>query len=89
MKKTNKKNITADEIAEMADRGEDVTKFYSGNGEMKEPQIQRVNVDFSASMLDELDIMAKKLNISRQAVIKSFLRQAIDQHYLATNKKVG
>jgi hypothetical protein len=32
--------------------------------------IQRVNVDFAAPMLHELDRFAKELNISRQAVIK-------------------
>lgn len=34
-------------------------------------------------MLKELDLLAKDLNISRQAVIKTYLRQAMDQHYLA------
>jgi metal-responsive CopG/Arc/MetJ family transcriptional regulator len=47
------------------------------------PAIQRVNVDFSVNMLKELDVLAKELNISRQAVIKSYLRQSLDQHYLA------
>jgi metal-responsive CopG/Arc/MetJ family transcriptional regulator len=34
-------------------------------------------------MLEELDNAAKELNISRQAVIKTLVRQALDQHYLA------
>jgi metal-responsive CopG/Arc/MetJ family transcriptional regulator len=42
-----------------------------------------VNVDFAASMLEELDNAAKELNVSRQAVIKVLIRQALDQHYLA------
>ena len=45
--------------------------------------IRRVNVDFTAEMLNELDWAASQLNISRQAVIKTLLRQALDQHYLA------
>ena len=52
---------------------------------MKKP-IQRVNVDFVEEMLAELDAIAEQLNISRQAVIKSYLRQALDQHYLAMKK---
>ncbi len=32
------------------------------------------------------DDIANQLNISRQAVIKSYLRQALDQHYLAKSK---
>jgi metal-responsive CopG/Arc/MetJ family transcriptional regulator len=42
-----------------------------------------VNVDFTATMLEELESAAKELNVSRQAVIKTFLRQALDHHYLA------
>jgi metal-responsive CopG/Arc/MetJ family transcriptional regulator len=45
--------------------------------------IRRVNVDFTAEMLQELDTAAGQLNISRQAAIKTLLRQALDQHYLA------
>jgi len=59
-----KRLLTADEIDEMADRGEDVSGF-------------------TLPMLQELDQWAAELNISRQAVIKSLLRQALDHHYLA------
>ena len=45
--------------------------------------VQRVNVDFSAPMLQELDSAATELNISRQAVIKTLVRYALDQRYLA------
>ena len=84
MKRTHSR-LTADEIAEKADRGEDVSSYFTNKGQMKRPS-QRVNVDFSREMLDELDRLAQALNISRQAVIKSFLRQAIDQHYLARSR---
>jgi hypothetical protein len=63
--------------------GKDVTPFFSNAGRMMRP-VQRVNVDFALSMLAELDKAAKELNISRQAVIKTLIRQALDQHYLAT-----
>ena len=72
----------ADEIAEMADRGENVARFFTGKGKMM-PPIQRVNVDFAAPMLNELDDEARALNISRQAVIKTLLRQALDRQRLA------
>jgi hypothetical protein len=90
MKKTSKKmtkKISADEIAKMADQGKNISKFFSNSGTMREP-IQRVNVDFTESMIEELDTIAKALNISRQAVIKTYLRQALDQHYIA-KAKVG
>jgi len=34
-------------------------------------------------MLEELEKAAQELNISRQAVIKTLIRQALDQHYAA------
>ncbi len=76
---------TADEIAEMAEHGEDISKYFTNKGKMKYPT-QRVNVDFTVEMLEELDAIANELNISRQAVIKTYLRQAMDQHYVAKSK---
>jgi hypothetical protein len=84
MKKAYKKP-TADEIADLAENGKDITKFFTNKGKMKYPT-QRVNVDFTVQMLKELDGISSELNISRQAVIKSLLRQALDQHYLAKSK---
>jgi hypothetical protein len=81
-KTAKKKKPTADEIAEMAMSGDDVSRFFTNKGEMR-PPVKRVNVDFTLDMIKELDAVAKELNISRQAVIKAYLRQALDQHYLA------
>lgn len=91
MKKTARtsKKVDAEEIARMADHGENVSRFFTNKGKMMEP-IQRVNVDFTAPMLAELDAISGELNVSRQAVIKTFLRQSMDQHYLARKaKKAG
>ncbi len=84
MQKTVKKRrpVSADEIAGIAERGKNVSRFFTNNGKMMQP-IQRVNVDFTAPMLKELDESARALNISRQAVIKSLLRQALDRQHLA------
>ena len=60
----------------------------TGKGRMVQP-IQRVNVDLTAEMLGELDSLSKRLNISRQAVIKTLVRQALDQHYLAQNARLA
>ena len=78
----NKARISAEAIARMADQGKDVSRFFTNRGRIM-PPIQRVNVDFSAPMLRELDDAADELNISRQAVIKTLIRQALDHHYLA------
>ncbi len=47
------------------------------------PPIQRVNVDFTAEMLAELDEAAQRMNVSRQAVIKALVREGLDRRYLA------
>lgn len=76
------KTLSADQIAELADSGESISGFFTGKGKMM-PPIQRVNVDFALPMLQELDQAAMELNISRQAVIKTLLRHALDQQHLA------
>lgn len=84
MKKTRKpaKPVTAEVIAKMAEQGKDISGCFKTKGRMGQP-IQRVNVDLTAGMLQELDQAAQDLNISRQAVIKTLVRQALDRHYLA------
>ncbi len=88
MKKTfKKKTPTIDEISEMAAGGKDVSEYFTNKFRVRQPlnkaKIQRVNVDFNLEMLKELDALAKELNVSRQAVIKIYLRQALDQHRIA------
>mgnify|MGYP001599587412 CR=1 FL=1 len=84
MKKTRSpaKPVSAEAIARLADRGRDVSGFFKNQGRMVRP-IQRVNLDLTEAMLEELDTAARDLNVSRQAVIKTLVRQALDQHYLA------
>lgn len=87
MKKTRKARnpISADAIARRAENGKDVSGFFTNSGRMM-PPVQRVNVDFAAGMLDELDKAARELNVSRQAVIKTLIRQALDQQYVARTR---
>jgi hypothetical protein len=80
--RNSRKPMPAEAIARLADRGRDVSRFFTNSGRMMGP-IQRVNVDLASGMLEELDRAAKELNISRQAVIKTLIRQALDQQYLA------
>jgi hypothetical protein len=93
MKKTRKPTapISADAIATMAEKGQSVSRFFEGQGRMVQPKtvqpIQRVNVDLTAAMLKELDQAALELNVSRQAVIKTLVRQALDQQYLARSSR--
>ena len=82
MLKTSKKNPatakapTADCIADSASRGENVSSYFTNKFTVVKP-IKRVNVDLTQGMLRQLDERAARLNISRQAVIKTLLGQAL------------
>ncbi len=81
-----RKPVAAEAIARLAEQGKDVSRFFTNTGRMHSP-IQRVNVDLAGGMLEELDRAAKELNISRQAVIKTLIRQALDQQYMARGSR--
>ena len=78
MPKMSKVKPTAEEIAEMASRGEDISAYFTNKFTAVRP-VRRVNVDLTEGMLRELDARAAHLNISRQAVIKTLLGRALDQ----------
>jgi hypothetical protein len=78
MPKTSKLGSTADDIAEKASRGEDVSSYFTNEFAVVRP-IRRVNVDLTQGMVSELDARAARLNVSRQAVIKTLLAQALSE----------
>ena len=88
MPNKSKPSPSVDEIAEMATRGEDVSKFFTNEFSVVRP-VRRVNVDLTQGMLRELDERAVRLNVSRQAVIKTLLRQALDQNASARPRRAG
>lgn len=48
------------------------------NGKKK---IQRTNIDFGLEMISQLDIIASKLNISRQAVVKMAMQDYLTRYH--------
>ena len=78
MPKMSKPKPTAEEIAEMASRGEDISAYFTNKFTVVRP-VRRVNVDLTQGMLRELDARAARLNVSRQAVIKTLLALALDR----------
>lgn len=77
MPTTSRTKVSADEIARKASRGEDVSSYFTNKFTVVRP-VKRVNVDLTQGMLRELDERAARLNVSRQAVIKTLLRRALD-----------
>ncbi len=78
MPSRSKKSPTADEIAGIATRGEDVSKFLTNQFTVVRP-VRRVDVDLTQGILREIDERAARLDVSRQAIIKTLLRQVLDQ----------
>jgi metal-responsive CopG/Arc/MetJ family transcriptional regulator len=66
----------------MATRGEDISAYFTNKFTVVRP-VKRVNVDLTQGMLRELDARAARLNISRQAVIKTLLGRALNEDRLA------
>ena len=81
MPKMPKKKCTADQIADMASRGADVSAYFTNKFIVVRP-VRRVNVDLTQGMMRERDERAARLNISRQAVIKTLLGRALAEERL-------
>ena len=86
MRKHSAKPLTAEQIAEKADAGHDISAHFTNAFTVVRPSVKRVNVDLTAPMLEELDREADHLNVSRQAVIKTMLRDALDRRNRARHQ---
>ena len=86
MPKTSRRTPTADEIAEMASRGEDISAHFTNKFTVVRP-VRRVNIDLTQGMLRELDARAARLNVSRQAVIKTLLSRALNEEQASASRK--
>jgi len=90
MPKTSRITPSADEIAEKASRGENISAYFTNKFTVVKP-VRRVNVDLTQGMLRELDERAARLNVSRQAVIKTLLDRALEERHgkLRPRRKAG
>lgn len=91
-KATKKKTATLDEIEAMALKGKDTSMYFSKPKRMPPREVHKifsnedivkVNVDVTEPFLYELDAIAIFLNVSRQAVMKMFLKDGVDRHFIA------
>ncbi len=75
------KKITSQEFDAKFERGKSIFNYLN----FKEATVvKRVNVDFPAWMIELLDREARKLNISRQAVIKIWVHDRLNpQHHVS------
>jgi len=88
MKKASKTNrpLSAESIAQLADRGKDISGYFTNTGKIM-PPLESVGVDLNQQTIAELNKAAKKLKISRQALIELFIRSGLEQHYLGQKNR--
>lgn len=72
-KKQDKLDI--EEIADLAEKGEDVSHHFSGQHIAK----QRVNIDFPLNLLREIDAECKRIGVTRQSWIKMICDERLRQ----------
>ena len=71
--------MKAEELDKKFDNGEDVLEFFDLST-LRHPGLETkcVNVDFPQWMVDSLDKEAKRLGVSLQAVIKTWIAERLD-----------
>jgi hypothetical protein len=76
---TNKLPVTAAENLEKRfDDGDDVTDYFDLNQpEVSAPNVQRVNLDLPKWMIVALDQEAKRIGVTRQAIMKVWLDECL------------
>jgi hypothetical protein len=72
--------MKAEEFDEMFDRGDDITPYLDLT-KIRRPnqEPRRVNVDFPSWMVNSLDREAKRLGITRQALIKVWIAERLER----------
>lgn len=77
--KTIGRDITVEEFDRMFDDGEDISAYVDWSSARRpglEPK--RVNVDFPTWMVNGLDREARRLGVTRQALIKMWIAEKLD-----------
>jgi hypothetical protein len=78
MPRTSKKPPSAEEIAEKASRGEDISQFFTNRFTVVRP-VENVTVGLTPAMLRKVDERAPRMNMTREAVIKTLLDRALHE----------
>jgi hypothetical protein len=74
------KTIKASEFDRRFDDGEDVSEFVDfATARRPNLESKRVNVDFPARVVASLDREARRLGVTRQALIKMWIAERLEQ----------
>jgi hypothetical protein len=71
--------ITAEELDAKFDAGEDISEYVDWS-KAKRPNLtqRRVNLDLPVWMVEQLDREAKRIGVARQAIMKMFLAERLE-----------
>ena len=73
-----RESITAEELDEKFDNGEDVSEYFDWSKARRPNQdARRVNVDFPAWVVEGLDKQARHLGVTRQSLIKMWIAERL------------
>ena len=73
------KKAKAKEIDEAFDRGEDITEHFDKNKARRvNLDLRRVNIDFPEWVITSLDQEARRLGVTRQALVKVWIVEKIE-----------
>lgn len=74
--------MKAKDFDKLFDEGKNITSYLDTDRIVRMgDEVQRVNVDFPRWMVDSLDKEAKRLGISRQAVIKFWIAEKLEDYH--------
>ncbi len=75
--------MTASEFDERFDAGEDLSPHYDiENASRPGLEQRRVSVGFPVWMVQHLDVIARRLGVTRQSVIKVFISEKLKEENL-------
>ncbi len=80
--------MKAKEVDKKFDEGEDVLEYFdTENIERPNEELKRINVDFPTWMLNGMDRKAKHMGINRQAILKVWVAEKLEQPQTVKNQK--
>ena len=76
----NQSTMTAQQFERRFDEGEDITP-YVDKSSIRRPglEVRRVNIDFPEWIIQKLDFQSKLIGVSRQALIKLWVSERVQQ----------
>lgn len=72
--------ITAEELDEKFDNGEDISEYFDWTKARRINEVpQRVNIDFPRWVVNRLDRESQRLGVSRQALVKLWIAERLEK----------